>query len=129
MLFKNAKLSLLFGLLFYTVFTKSSIERQSITFVNCDAEVILDANTLQKIVIFLIKNLDQQTTGDLCLHCSDKGYTLLQALQKGGYITLYVENATKKTYIDWVIHNRTDKKYVATCLKKIKHALKASTYN
>lgn len=105
------------------------MDSQSAIFYNCDAEIIRNVDSLQQIFAYIINQLDQQRAGSISINHTEAGYTLLQALQKGGYLNVSVSNKENITYINWLIQkSTTQRKSLSTLLKKIQKVFSSSSY-
>jgi hypothetical protein len=104
----------------------ATMDTQSAIFSDCNAETIRDADSLQKIFEYIMNQLDQQGSGSISINYTEAGYTLLQALQKGGYLNLTIENKENKAYFNWVIKQKS--KSIKSFLNTVKKALAASSY-
>lgn len=129
-MFKKKMLLTLFVFLCECLSIHATMEKQSAVFSHCDTQILLDASSLKEVFDYVMKGLDQKGTGSLSVSYTEAGYTFLQALQKGGYLNLTVENSTGTTYIDWLIQKSAtyQKKQIYALLKKVKNTLGASSY-
>lgn len=119
-----------FFICFFALFSMdAAVEKKSAIFYNCNAETILDANSLQKILSYIMEQIDQKGTGSMCIQYTESGYTLFQALQKGGYMNVTIENKETKAYLDWFVQKSSvQKKSMSQILKEVKKALGASSH-
>jgi hypothetical protein len=126
-MFKKQIFIVFFSYLFCTLSVQATLEKQSAIFYGCKTETILDANSLQEIFTYVMKELGQQGSGSISINYTEAGYTLLQALQKGGYLNLTIENKENKAYLDWLIKQKSavQKK---SFLSMVKKAFTASSY-
>ncbi|HTM05730.1 MAG TPA: hypothetical protein VL201_00655 [Patescibacteria group bacterium] len=125
-MFKKEAWLLIFTLSFYITSLNAAMEKYSAIFSNCGTEIIRDAESLQKIFVYIMNQLDQQGAGSVLINYTEAGYTLLQALQKGGYLNLTIENKENKVYFNCVIQQKP--KSIKSLFSAIKSALVASSY-
>lgn len=100
------------------------------TFLNCSYETIRDQNVLINIFKDITDALNQKSIGDTTINHTESGYTLLQALQKGGYISLCVDNNANTTYLNTLIDELSPhyKKIWRTIVQRVKEKLEATSY-
>ena len=126
-MFKKEKLISLFVCFFTMLSMHAVVEKQSATFFNCDSTTILNRDALEKIVAYVMEQLEQEGAGSVCTNYTEAGYTLFQALQKGGYVNVTIENSKNKAYLDWLALKST-KSPISAMLKNVKKVLKASSH-
>lgn len=106
---------------------ESTMESHTAVFYDCDYEIIRKQKALENIIELITSQLQQKNNGPVSINYTEAGYTLLQALQKGGHITLTIENSHNKAYLNFLIDSPAfSRKKLRIFMEYLKNALQAS---